>query len=148
MARLICGMICMSGANLAWLFTCSIDAQRSRRAARSKRLICASSAANDFTTRIPVTSSSTMVAMSAVRASITHEIGNSRFRMRAPTMYSGGSISIVTSVSLTSMLSIRISAAMKLNPATASMGPKPRNIWMARMSELAREISWPLCTVS
>ncbi len=85
-------MLCISGPYRAWLFTCWIDAQRSRRAARSNRLSWLFSAANDFTTRVPVTFSSTIVAMSAVRAIIINAIGNSFLRMLKPVKNTKGSV--------------------------------------------------------
>ena len=47
-----------------------------RCADRPSRAIWRFSAANDFTTRVPLTFSSTMVAKSAMRAWVTHDNGN------------------------------------------------------------------------
>ena len=134
-------MLCISGPYRAWLFTCWIDAQRSRRAARSNRLSWLFSAANDFTTRVPVTFSSTIVAMSAVRAIIMNAIGNSFLRMLKPVKNTNGSVITLIAVSTGSICTISASAATKLSADTAIIGPKPSIIWMARMSELAREMS-------
>ena len=138
----------MRGAYRAWLSTWSSAAHRSRRAARSNRLSWLFSAANDLTTRVPVTFSSTIVAMSAVRAIITHAMGKSFLRMFMPVNSTKGNVTQVTSVSTGSISNMSASAARKLRPATAIIGANMSTIWMARMSELAREMSWPDCTLS
>ena len=53
-------------------------------AARCKRLSWRFSAAKDFTTRTPLTLSSTIVAISARRAWASHETGNIRLRIATP----------------------------------------------------------------
>ena len=65
-------------------------AQPARRPVEQAEL--ALSAANDFTTRVPVTFSSTIVAMSAVRAIIMNAIGNSFLRMLKPVKNTNGSV--------------------------------------------------------
>ena len=102
---------------------------------------CASSAANDFTTRVPVTFSSTIVAMSAVRAIMSHAIGNSFFRMLSPVMNTNGSVTRVISVSTMSICNINASAARNVRSEIPIIGPNASIIWMARMSEFAREMS-------
>ena len=60
-------------------------AHATRSAASARRLTSASSWAKDFTTRTPFTFSSTIVATSARRAWVIHEIGNITRRIRMPT---------------------------------------------------------------
>ena len=48
------------------------------------------------------------------------------------------------------MLIVSMMAKATMNPTkrTEMFGANARNIWTARMSELAREMSWPVCTRS
>ena len=65
-----------------------------------------SSAANDFTTRTPFTFSSTMVATSARRAWISHEMGNIDFRICTPVRYTSGMVAMATKARATSIESM------------------------------------------
>ncbi len=78
------GRFSITGAQCARASIWRTDAHRSRSAALASRATWRGSAAKDFTTRAPVTFSSTMVATSAWRAWTIHETGNSRLRILRP----------------------------------------------------------------
>ena len=62
----------------------AVAAQRSRCADLESTRICCFSAANDFTTLVPLMFSSTIPATSAIRACVIHDSGNTVRRKRIP----------------------------------------------------------------
>ena len=83
----------------------------------------------------------------------THEIGvrialGARSSHVLSAVMTRGSVTTLIAVSTGSICTMSASAARKLNAETMIIGPNASIIWMARMSELAREMSWPDCTES
>ena len=142
------GRASMSGLKRARASTRAVAAQRSRSAARANRAIWSYSAANDFTTRVPFTFSSTTMATSAIRPWVTHERGNTRSRNCWPSRNTSGMVDTVTRVRGTWMLSMNPRAIRKLATDSPARGPKASRSWMERMSELAREMTSPAATRS
>ena len=85
--------------------------------------------------------SSTMVATSAMRDWMTHEIGNITFRMRTPVQNSSGMTAIAMSASGTEIDSMKMKAMTPMAHCTRMSGAKVEYIWTERMSEFAREMS-------
>ena len=77
-----------------------------------------------------------------------HESGNVWFRILTPAMYTNGIVASATSVRPTWIVNMKTSATAKLTRLSATSGAKVRNICTDRMSEFAREMSWPDCTRS
>ncbi len=92
--------------------------------------------------------SSTTVVTSAARACTIHDSGNIWLRSRAPATYVSGITARATRVRPTWIDAISTTATAKLTSCRVSSGANVQNICTERMSELAREISCPACTVS
>jgi len=112
------------------------------------RAIWSDSAANDFTTRVPLMFSSTTMATSAIRPWVTHERGKTWSLSLCPSTYTNGIVDTVTSARGTWMLSMNPKAIRKLIAERPASGPKARSSWMERMSELARDMTSPPATRS
>ena len=74
------GRASITGLNRARASIRAVAAHRSRSAALARRAIWSNSAANDLTTRVPLTFSSTTMATSAIRPCVTHDKGKTRSR--------------------------------------------------------------------
>ena len=84
-----------------------LTATHRRRPADSASLpICSFSPANDFTTRTPLMFSSTIVAISAVRAIVSHDRGNIHLRIVTPMRYTNGMVTRASRVSSTLICSM------------------------------------------
>ena len=78
------GRASITGLNRARASMRAVADQRRRSAARARRAIWAGSAANDLTTRVPLTFSSTTMATSAMRPWVTQDNGKTRSRSFCP----------------------------------------------------------------
>src|ERR1700730_9722116 len=78
------------------------------------------SAAKDFTTRIPLAFSSTIVATSARRDCTTHEIGNMSARIRTPDQNTKGMVDMATKDSGTLIRTMKMNA-MTTRPMLCAM---------------------------
>ena len=121
------GSASIRGLNRARASIRAVADQRRRSATLARRAIWSVSAANDLTTRVPLTFSSTTMATSAIRPWVTHERGNTWSRSRWPRMYTKGIVDTVTRASGTWMLSMNPSAMKKLTTDSPARGPKARS---------------------
>ena len=84
-----------------------------------------------------------MVATSASRAWMSHDTGNIDLRMRWPTMKTKGMVNMATKARATLIESMKPKATRAMLHCTRIIGAKVMYICTERMSELAREMSWP-----
>ena len=89
-----------------------------------------------------------IVAISAPRPCTIHDSGNMMFRSRAPAANVNGTTAMATIASRRSIDTMIATATTKLMMLRATSGANVRNSCTERMSEFAREMSWPDCTRS
>jgi hypothetical protein len=142
------GIVCIAGCSRAWMFTrrtrdANIDRDRSCRRSSSR---C--SWPNPFTTRTPVTSSSTTLATSPAFCWASQLAGNTDVRSRIAVISSSGATASITSESSGERMSIAANDTMNSRMLATPIGRNCRNPCNKATSDDARLTSCPVCSSS
>ena len=137
------GRFCMIGVKRARRSASFSYAQATAAEASVSWAISRPSWAKERTTRTPLTFSSVRVATSARRAWMIQEMGNMTWRIRMPAQNRNGITDMATRASGTLIESMKQKATIPMQHCTRISGANVAYICTERMSELAREMSWP-----
>ena len=142
------GSACRAGTYTAWMRTSRMRERNTPWARWVSRSSSRCSWPKPFTTRTPVTASSTTPATSAACCWESQLAGNTLVRIRRATMNRRGITATATSVSSGDRITMITRETTSITRFPLMIGRKASRPWRRATSELARETSCPVCSSS